>query len=388
MAPETSAGRTPRILHVARPLDGGIPRIVARLAADQVSRGWDVVVACPPESELTERARDAGATVVPWPASRAPGPSTPGETRRLARIIRDRDPHLVHLHAAKAGLAGRLALRGRRPTLFQPQDWSFNLSQGAISRASRGWEAFAVRWTDVVVCVSDGEQRLGEAAGVRGRYEIVPNGIDAEHYAFSDASDRALAREELGIAPDAKLVVLGGRLCRQKGQDLLLAVWPDVLARVPDAQLVLVGDGEDREALEAAAGPGVRFAGAVADMRDWLRAASVVTMPSRSEGASILLLEAMATGRSVVATDVAGMREALGADAGAVAGPTVDAAFVDALSARLENPGLAADEGLNARRVVTDSFSLDATHDTMAQLYAQVLSRSGQPPLCESAPSG
>src|SRR4051794_2187232 len=112
--------RSLAVLHVAQPAEAGVPQCVAALAADQVARGWDVTVAAPEGVSLSP-----GVTHRVWHASRAPGPATPGETARVARIVRDARPDVVHLHSSKAGLAGRLAVRGRVPTVFSPHAWSF-----------------------------------------------------------------------------------------------------------------------------------------------------------------------------------------------------------------------------------------------------------------------
>jgi Glycosyl transferase 4-like domain len=109
-----------RVLHVSQPGDGGVARVVAQLAEDQLKRGLDVAVAGPSGRELEAAVTAAGARFSPWNARRSPGPRTFLETRSLAHLIASADPELVHLHSSKAGLAGRLALRGRRPTLFQP----------------------------------------------------------------------------------------------------------------------------------------------------------------------------------------------------------------------------------------------------------------------------
>src|SRR4051812_17465786 len=109
-----------RVLHVSQPVDGGVAQVVADLVTDQVGRGWDVVVACPPSGWLPSVVCDAGARVVQWPAARSPGLSVVREAQVLTRTVQATAPSVVHLHSAKAGLGGRLAVRGRRPTVYQP----------------------------------------------------------------------------------------------------------------------------------------------------------------------------------------------------------------------------------------------------------------------------
>ena len=360
------------VLHVAQPVVGGVARCVADLVADQAGRGWDVAVACPEEGELAEEIRAAGAAHLPWTAWREPGLHSLGETRTLARILSARRPELVHLHSSKAGLAGRLALRGSLPTLFQPNGWSFEAVDGLKGRAAARWERFATRWSDLIVCVSEVEQQRGEHRGLRASWRVVPNGVDLDDLAEASPGERAAARQELGLE-DRPTVVCIGRLSRQKGQDVLIDAWPSVAARLPGAQLVLVGDGPEESALRERAVDGIRFAGWRSDVGSWLAAADVVTLPSRWEGMSIVMLEAMARGRSVVATDVAGAREALG-DAGAVV-PVGDARSLgDALVKRLLDPKLAESEGHAARRRAVAAHSVETVTATVASLYGEVLS--------------
>src|SRR3954452_8749472 len=113
------------VLHVSQPVDYGVGRCVAMLVEDQVRRGWEVTVAAPPDGELPAEIARIGAPLVPWPAMRSPGRGVVGEARRLAAAVRRIRPDVVHLHSSKAGLSGRLALRGSVPTLFQTHGWSF-----------------------------------------------------------------------------------------------------------------------------------------------------------------------------------------------------------------------------------------------------------------------
>lgn len=362
---------TPAILHVSQPVEGGVGRCVRELVADQLGRGWAVTVASP-GGELEEAVRELGAGHLAWPAGRNPGPATALETVRLRRVFAEHAFALVHLHSSKAGVAGRLALRGRLPTVFQPHGWSFYPLSGALRRAAIAWERVAARWAHSVLCVSETERRRGEEAGIRAPWEVVPNGIDPRALAPASYGDRAEARRRLGL-DEGPLVVCLGRICRAKGQDVLLDAWPRVLGRVPEARLVLVGGGPDAEALRKLPAERVTFAGERPDAPDWLAAADVVAAPSRWEGMSFAMLETMASARSLVITDVPGARDALGDGADAVV-PLGDLrALAAAIIERLLDPALAAREGASARVRVERRFDVRDSRRGVAQVYARVL---------------
>src|SRR5262245_43162469 len=332
------------VLHVSQPTEGGVGRYVADLMSDQVARGWDVAVASPTYGELSTRVEAAGARHIAWTAGRMPGPSSVLHARSLAQIVERERPDLVHLHSSSAGLSGRLAVRGRRATIFQPHAWSFEAVGGPLRAAAAAWERRGARWATVIVCVSEAERLRGQEHGIRASWLVVPNGVDLETYSEASNDERTAARSKLELG-DGPLVVCVGRLSRQKGQDVLLDAWPAVLARVGGAQLVLVGDGPEGKELRRRAGDGVRLVGHRDDVDEWLAAADVVALPSRWEGMSLGMLEAMARGRSIVATGVAGALEALDDDAGAVVPPEDPVALADAIAVRLLDPDEAAAEG-------------------------------------------
>jgi glycosyltransferase involved in cell wall biosynthesis len=147
-----------------------------------------------------------------------------------------------------------------------------------------------------------------------------------------------------------------------------------VTGSLPEARLALVGDGPGLDGLRRSADESVTFAGETHDVAHWLAAADVVAFPSRWEGMSIALLEAMASGRSVVATDVPGAREALGEPDQLV--PAEDpAALAEAIAARLTDPSRAAAEGRAARERAERMYPLRATRDAVAGLYLELLGR-------------
>ncbi|GAA0924695.1 glycosyltransferase [Nonomuraea longicatena] len=365
---------TPSVLHVSQPVDGGVARYVGEAAADQAARGWSVAVAAPAEGPLPRELAARGVACLPWEATRSPGPATLREARALAAVVAGFAPDVVHLHSAKAGLAGRLALRGRIPTIFQPHGWSWLACDGPMASASAAWERLAARWTDALVCVGDGEAAQGWGAGIRHPLVVIRNGVDPARFVPADVVGRATARGKLGLPLGAPLAVCVGRLTRQKGQDVLLDAWPAVRRRCPDAVLALVGDGDLRAALERVAGPGVVFAGPAADVRPWYAAADLVVLPSRWEGLPLIALEALASGRSVVGTDIPGLAEVLTPEVGALVPPDDTTALTAALARRLGHPPLVWDEG-QAAVIRAKEFDLRVTLDLLAELTSATARR-------------
>jgi glycosyltransferase involved in cell wall biosynthesis len=317
---------------------------------------------------------ETGATHLRWDARRSPGPSVAAETARLGRVVESADPGVVHLHSSKAGLAGRLSVRGSRPTLFQPHAWSFQVG-GTLAPLARAWERKAGRWTDLFVCCGHAELEAGRAAGVQGAAEVVSNSIDVDRYTPAGQAERAAARDRLGLG-DEPLVVCVGRLSHQKGQDLLLDAWPEVHAAVPAATLALVGDGPDREVLSSRGLPQVLFLGSRDDVADWLAASNVVAVPSRYDCPSLALLEALARERPAVAHAVGGILEVMAPEGRPVGGALVPLgdrdSLADAIAARLLDPDLAASEGSAGRRIVELNHNLEAWAEQLCALTERV----------------
>lgn len=369
----------PRVLHLAQPVDGGVARVVLDLTRAQLTAGLRVTVACP-GGALAAGLRELGADVRDWRAGRSPGPGLPGEVRRLARLIDEVRPELVHAHSAKAGLAARLAVRGRVPTVFQPHAWSFEAVGGLTAALALRWERWGARWADRVVCVSEAERATGLRAGVRAAYAVIPNGIDTLRFAPAPVTDAPSTPEhEDQVCPSETegppLVVCVGRLCRQKGQDVLLRAWQDVLRTLPRARLVLVGDGPDREGLCQRAASSVEFTGSVTDPVPWYRAADLVVLPSRWEGMALAPLEALGCGTPVVVTDVDGARESLppALAAHCLVPPEDPVALAGAITALLSDPPLRAALGDQGRRHVLSTHDVRHTAERIASLYGELL---------------
>lgn len=335
---------------MAQPVVDGVAVVVADLAEYLQDAGVQVAVACPPRGYLSERLGDAEVPTLPWEAGREPGRSTLAETRALHRVIAGYDPTVVHLHSSKAGLAGRLAMRGRRPTVFSPHAWSFHHLDGALRTAALAWERLGARWCDVILCGSAEEAEVGQSRGIRARFEVITNSSTIRHPGLS----RAQARRDLGlnVPEDAALAVCLGRFTRQKGQDVMLRAWPRIRAAVPRAFLALAGQGTDEQMLRDMAPPDVIF-GALRDRQlvaTWMLASDVMIFPSRWETLSLAVLEALQLDRPVVVSDCGGMREALAGGAGTMVGTDDPEALAGAVIPYLADTAYAAIRGQAAGR--------------------------------------
>lgn len=352
MVRSASRRRVPsmRLLLVSRPTDYGTAVCVRLLAQAAVKDGMDVTVACPADGSLPKWAVDAGAKWVELPLRRAPAIGDAIAIVRLRRLFRNAD--VVHLHASKAGAVGRLAaatMWGNRPrVLFTPHGWSW-LAGGPLRPAYVMFER-RMRKHASIIAVSHAEAEDGRRVlGIRTTIRVIENGVSIDE--FSPGRPPALRRSE-------PLVLVVGRLSHQKGQDVALRV----LAALPnrDVRMRFVGSGDATtlraQAKQLGIDGRVEWVGE-ADPTPHYAAADVVLVPSRYDGLSLALLEALSSGNAIVATDVAGVapfHECLRAvPCGDVKGAA--AAVMELLQDRTERDRL----GVLARETIVANYSLD-----------------------------
>jgi glycosyltransferase involved in cell wall biosynthesis len=231
----------------------------------------------------------------------------------------------------------------------------------------------------VVAISAETEAELVAHGFVADRIVRIPNGVDSNR--FAPAPDPERARVQAGL--DRETVLFLGRLDGQKGLDTALAAWTRVTARRPTARLAIAGDGPLRPALEARAGElgvgeTVRFLGLRPDSERLLQASQVFVLPSRSEGMSNSLLEAMATGVGCVATRVGGNSELLEHGVSGLLIPPGDAvALAEAVLAILEDAALEKRLGMAARATVMERYRMDRVVQQYADLYSAVMGGLG-----------
>jgi glycosyltransferase involved in cell wall biosynthesis len=237
---------------------------------------------------------------------------------RLRSHFRARNVDLVHTHASKAGIVGRLAahLAGVPVVVHTAHGWSFNRTQpSGTRRAFVALERLAAPVTDRLITVSRNNRDEGLALGI-GRelqYEVVRSGIDAEAFR-RPARGRDAVRAELGLEPHHVLVGTVACLKPQKAPLDFVRAAAVAHARCDRLRFVVAGDGELREEVVALVrqlglADVVRLLGWRRDVVDLLHAMDVFLLTSRFEGLPRAVLQAMAAGVPVVATEVDGTPE-------------------------------------------------------------------------------
>jgi glycosyltransferase involved in cell wall biosynthesis len=207
---------------------------------------------------------------------------------------------------------------------------------------------------------------------------LVPNGVDTQRFRPGLAGERAAIRKRVGLLGDESVALFVGRLERRKGLDILLAAWADLIRRGSAPHLLVAGAGEvapwPREAQARGLEGRVRFLGGREDVADLYRAADLLVFPSRAEGCPNAVLEAMASGLPVVATDVPGNREAVGEhDKAGWLVPSEDpAALVEAVATLLASPALRQEVALAARERILERFDISHVGDQYLSLYKEL----------------
>jgi glycosyltransferase involved in cell wall biosynthesis len=298
---------------------------VIELAAAQRERGHEVVVAAgrlaAGEDAMDYRARELDVPVLRVPHLQREL-SLRADARAIAairRLLRDRRPHVLHTHTAKAGGTGRLAAaiagRGAPPAVVHT--YHGHVLSGYFGpvheRAFRLAERALAHRTSALVAVSDAvrDDLVSFGVAAPGRFTVVPYGFDLETRVRAAPDARERRRAELGAGAGTFVVGWAGRFAPVKRPLDLVRVTHELARRGVDVVLAAVGDGPEREAARALAGElGIpdrcRFLGYRREMNEWYAAFDAFLLTSANEGAPVVAIESLAAGRPVVATRAGG----------------------------------------------------------------------------------
>lgn len=291
---------------------------------------------------------------------------------RLSRAMRRDGIDLVHGHLFGDSLHGYLSARAAGiPTMV-----TLHSTYGFSSRLQRvGYRWLLPRCDGVVACSDAVRDSFVEAGAVRqGMIVRIHNAIPDPMQETADPRVRAEVRRELGLDPNVTVIATVGRLAPEKGQRYLIEAFARLAREVtPRPRLILLGEGPLLDVLQAQTydlgiASLVQFAGFRSDVTRLLPAFDVVAVSSDFEGLSMAILEAMATARCIVATDIPGVVEAVREGQEALIVPVRDVGgLAAALRQAVSSPELRERLGAAARRRFLELF----TPERMAVAYGE-----------------
>jgi glycosyltransferase involved in cell wall biosynthesis len=203
---------------------------------------------------------------------------------------------------------------------------------------------------------------------------FVPNGVDTRRFSPVPPAAKADLRRQLGL-DEGETAVYTGRLAAEKQVDQLITLWPKVREAFAGAQLLILGSGPEEARLVQMAGEGVRFVGQVDDVAPYLQAADLFVLPSATEGLSNAMLEALATGLPVIATNVGGAADVITQQQNGWLIPaeqSTSQTWLEAILTLFSRAEMRAELGGLGRQKVVADYGLTATADKLAALYGRV----------------
>jgi glycosyltransferase involved in cell wall biosynthesis len=369
-------GRPRLLLLITLAGTGGAQSYVASLLP-RVTESFDVTVAAQGSGPLAEAAAKAGARYVELEhLRRRIGPVH--DLRALLeiiRLLRRERPHVLHTNSSKAGILGRLAAPiARVPiSIFTVHGWAHTAYQGLASTCYLAAERLVCPLTTCTICVAENERAAGLRARTcrSGRTVVIPNAVDVA----------AVPQSRLGGDPPT--IVSVGRLAWPK--DPLTLVRAMARLEPGSFRALLVGDGPDHNTLEAeihrlGLRDAVRLLGERNDVPTLLAGADLFLLSSKSEAMPMSILEAMAAGLPVVASQVGGVPELIvEGETGLLVPPDDVDALAEALGRLVSDSEARRRLGRAARKRAEERFDLPDFHRAHVELYGALLAERKLP---------
>ncbi|MCF3940145.1 MULTISPECIES: glycosyltransferase [Gordonia] len=311
------------------------------------------------------------------------------DPRRIADLVADlrrsqTDVVLVPHHHRAALLIGRLAARvARVPNIVAAHDMDLTSVGGRVlprATVSTLWLSDAL----VLLTRAQGdylhrEEGVGRTIASTTREIVIPNGIPIGEAPGAQA--RLRARERLGLSPDDFAIGIVARLSPQKAHEVLFTAVASLATDHPNTCLLVIGGGQRESELRSLAADlgideQVAFIGVRDDVPDILPGLDVSCLSSVHEGVPIIMIESMAAGLPVVATDCGSLRDLITDDDNGYLVPVSDAEAMAARLTRLaDDPDLRARLGANGRRRARTEFPIAATARDYERLLAELTNR-------------
>ena len=358
---------------------GGGERGFSQLIKGLNPKKFKIFVATTPEGRFYQEIREAGATVIDTPFGRLDIFKT---TKLLKRIIKNENISIVHSQGARADFLARITgkwsnIPAMISTIQMPVEgfnvsWIKKLIYIVLDRTSE-------RFVDKYIVPSQFlKDHLINKHGVdKNKISLIHNGVEISE--CSSETESSNIRKESGIGIDAPLIGAIGRMVWQKGFVFMIEAIPIILNTIPETMFLIVGDGPMREELHVKSKKlGVKdkiiFTGFRSDIKEILSAIDLLIVPSILEGFPMIILEAMAMAKPIVATNIDGITEQItdGED-GVLVLPRNPEAIAEAIIKVYNNREFTAKIGLAARKKVENEFSVEKMITETEKVYMSLL---------------
>jgi glycosyltransferase involved in cell wall biosynthesis len=297
---------------------------------------------------------------------------------RIVRQLREGKFDLLHTHAYKADLLGIIAARmAKIPIVATVHGYT---DAFPAVRVYRHLDLLVLRRFPKVIAVSDYLRQELIASGLAlHRVVTVYNAIDLDVFGSTVRSERRKVRAELGIEPNAPVVLTVGRLNPEKGHRYLLESARLACQHIPNLRVLIAGEGPLRDKLEASArsmhlDTAVSFLGWREDVASLMAASDLFVLPSTRESFGLVILEALASGIPVIATRVGGVPEIIWTgETGMLVEPRNPEALARAVIWALTNPAQAGQLARQGQAVVRQRFSVEVMVRATNRVYHEVI---------------
>jgi len=395
IAPRPVTGRRKiRLAHVQLlPLLSGVQRVTLDLLRSLDSEEFERSLICSEAGPLSDAAEREGIACHFVPS--LVRPISPAKDWRayneLRALFAAEQFDIVHTNSTKPGVLGRLAARAAQvPVVIHTvHGFAFPAARFWVTRRVYRWaEQFCQPATDALICLNESDREIAreQLHFPADKLHLVTNGIDTNQLRLPTAAQRNNARQLLGCKNDRPIVAMVGRLWPQKDPLCFVEMADRLIRDGVDANFCMIGDGELRGALEeqiAQRGLGDRvfLLGWRDDVPRLLHGLDLFVLTSRWEGLPLVILEAMACGVPVVASNIPGNRDAVHhGRTGFLADAGSPIAFAAAVASLLNDNSLRNRFSAAARAAAEQNFSLAAHVDRTRSLYHSLYFSSARSP--------
>jgi glycosyltransferase involved in cell wall biosynthesis len=340
-------------------------------------RRFNPLVATAPTGRYAEMLRSLGVRLIPLAMNNRFDMRIP---YRLARVVRENSVTILHSHGGGRAdffvyLASKLVnIPVKITTVANLVERWFEINPLQLyvyKRLQRKTEKIF----DQFICVSDylADYLIQQRGLDRTKVKTIYNGVDLDY--FKATPESPPIKNEFPRKEEQILIGAIGRLVAEKGLEYLLEGIPDVLKRFPQAKVLLVGDGPlkahlERRVISLGLKERIIFTGFRSDIREILSCLDILILPSLLEGFPMIILEAMAMAKTIIASDIPGIREQIKDGTSGILVPAKDSKALAAAILRILASNRAAENiSLAARQTVEEKFSIEKMVMETERLY-------------------